>query len=84
MGLEDGEPICQEALNLTEKSKQKIRNVALTKHLALKDKYEFLETMDLDLINSGDDLTSEDSIVFHDTFKEVHFIKYLRKMYAFS
>ena len=60
MGLEDGEPICQEALNLTEKSKQKIRNVALTKHLALKDKYEFLETMDLDLVNSGDDLTSED------------------------
>ena len=60
MGLEDGEPICPEALNLTEKSKQKIKNIALTKHLDLKDKYEFLETVDLDLITSGDDLTSED------------------------
>ena len=62
MGLKDGEPICQEALNLTEKSKEKIRKVALTKHFSMKDKYEFLETMDLDLINSGDDLTSEDVI----------------------
>lgn len=49
MGLEDGEPICPEALNLTEKSKEKIKKIALTKHLALKDKYEFLETVDLDL-----------------------------------
>lgn len=60
MGLEDGEPICPEALNLTEKSKQKIKNIALTTHLELKDKYEFLETIDLELITSEDDLTSED------------------------
>ena len=60
MGLEDGEPICPEALNLTEKSKQKIKNIALTTHLELKDKYEFLETIDLELMTSEDDLTSED------------------------
>lgn len=54
MGLEDGEPICPEALHLTEKSKQKIKNIALTKHLDLKDKYDFLETLDLDLITSED------------------------------
>ena len=60
MGLEDGEPICPEALNLTEKSKQKIKNIALTTHLELKDKYEFLETIDLELMTSEDGLTSED------------------------
>ena len=61
MGLEDGEPICPEAFNLTEKSKEKIKNIALTKHLDLRAKYEFLETLDLDLL-AGDDyeLTSED------------------------
>lgn len=61
MGLEDGEPICPEALNLTEKSKQKIKNIALTKHLDLRAKYDFLETLDLDLLTGEDyDLTSED------------------------
>lgn len=60
MGLEDGEPICPEALNLTEKSKQKIKNIALITHLELKDKYEFLETIDLELMTSEDDLTTED------------------------
>lgn len=60
MGLEDGEPICPEALNLTEKSIQKIKNIALTTHLELKDKYEFLETIDLELMTSEDDLTAED------------------------
>ena len=61
MGLEDGEPICPEAFNLTEKSKEKIKNIALTQHLDLRAKYEFLETLDLDLL-AGDDyeLTSED------------------------
>ncbi len=61
MGLEDGEPICPEALNLTEKSKQKIKNIALTKHLDLRAKYEFLETLDLDLVTGEDyEFTSED------------------------
>ena len=63
MGLEDGEPICPEALNLTEKSKQKIRNIALTTHLDLKTKYEFLETLDLDLLTGEDyDFTVEDAL----------------------
>ena len=63
MGLEDGEPICAEALNLTEKSIQKIRNIALTTHLDLKSKYEFLETLDLDLITGEEyDLTVEDAL----------------------
>ena len=61
MGLEDGEPICPEALNLTEQSKEKIKNIALTKHLDLKSKYEFLEILDLDLVTGDEyDLTAED------------------------
>jgi hypothetical protein len=60
MGLDDGEPICPEALNLTEKSKERIKNIALT-HLDLREKYEFLETLDLDLLAGEDyELTSED------------------------
>ena len=63
MGLEDGEPICPEALNLTEKSKQKVRNIALTTHLDLKAKYEFLETLDLDLITGEEyDMTTVDAL----------------------
>ena len=63
MGLEDGEPICPEALNLTEKSKAKIRKIAGTKHFDLKAKYDFLETLDLDLITGAEyDITVEDAL----------------------
>ena len=49
MGLEDGEPTCPEAFNLTEKSRQKIANIAMAKHMDLKSKHELLDTLDLDL-----------------------------------
>ena len=48
MGLEDGDPVCPDALYLTDESKEKIRQIATTKMFTFEAKYELLETLDLE------------------------------------
>ena len=48
MGLEDGEPVCPEALYLTDESKEKIMSIASTRMFSYEDKYGLLDTMELE------------------------------------
>ena len=61
MGLEDGEPICSDAIHLTDRSRRKIKNIALAKNLDLRAKYELCETLDLDFaVEDSEDITSQE------------------------
>ena len=55
MGLEDGDPICPRALNLSEDSRERLRSIALTKHFDVEKKFEMLQMVDLTLDLSDDD-----------------------------
>ena len=70
MGLEDGEPICPDALHLTEESRQKIMNIAMTTNFDLRWKYEMLETLDLDLYGGTEeyDISAKDVLNRVETF----------------
>ena len=48
MGLEDGEPVCPDALYLTDESKEKIVTIASTRMFTYEAKYELLDTMELE------------------------------------
>ena len=48
MGLEDGDPVCADALYLTDDSKEKIRQIATTKMFTFEAKYDLLETLELE------------------------------------
>ena len=61
MGLEDGEPICSDAIHLTERSRRKIRNIAYAKKLDLRTKYELCETLDLDfIVEDSQDISAQE------------------------
>ena len=61
MGLEDGEPICSDAIHLTDRSRRKIKNIALAKKLDLRSKYELCETLDLDFtVEDSQDVSSQE------------------------
>jgi hypothetical protein len=60
LGLEDGDPICPKALHLTDESKEKLRNIALTKNIDTEKKFELFKMIELALM-SGEDEDVEDS-----------------------
>jgi hypothetical protein len=61
MGLEDGEPICSDAIHLTDRSRRKIKNIAFAKNLDLRNKYELCETLDLDFtVEDSQDISSQE------------------------
>jgi hypothetical protein len=61
MGLEDGEPICPDAIHLTDRSRRKIKNIAFAKKLDLRNKYELCETLDLDFtVEDSQDVSSQE------------------------
>ena len=69
MGLEDGDPVCADALYLTDESKEKIRQIATTKSFSYEDKFEMLDTVDLETWNiEYDDIPSSDVIDKVDAF----------------
>ena len=55
MGLEDGDPICPEALYLTEASKDKVRNITGTVNLDVDKKFELLQTIQLTTTRDDDE-----------------------------
>ena len=58
MGLEDGDPICPEALGLDEASHQRIRSIAQTSNLDIQTKYSLLQSVKLSrLSDPGEDQT---------------------------
>ena len=53
MGLSDGDPICPDAIYLTESSMDKIRSIVKLSNFNTRAKYDMLETLDLEMY--GDD-----------------------------
>eukprot|EP00092_Neocalanus_flemingeri_P000664 GFUD01000706.1.p1 GENE.GFUD01000706.1~~GFUD01000706.1.p1 ORF type:complete len:1627 (+),score=503.34 GFUD01000706.1:566-5446(+) len=68
MGLEDGDPVCADALYLTEESKEKIRNIASTRMFTYEAKYELLETIDLETWDIDYDIPAGDVMDKVDAF----------------
>ena len=68
MGLEDGDPVCADALYLTEESKEKIRQIATTKTFSYEDKFSMLDTLDLETWNIEYEIPSSDVIDKVDAF----------------
>ena len=68
MGLEDGDPVCPDALYLTDECKEKIRQIGQTKSFTFEAKYELLETLELESWDMDSDITSGDLINRVDAF----------------
>ena len=68
MGLEDGEPVCPDALYLTDESKDKIKNIASTKMFTYEAKYGLLETVDLEIHDMDYGIPAEDVMDKVDAF----------------
>jgi len=68
MGLEDGDPVCADALYLTEESKEKIKNIASTRMFSYEAKYELLETIELETWDIDYDIPSGDVMDKVDAF----------------
>ena len=68
MGLEDGEPVCPEALYLTDESKEKIMSIASTRMFSYEDKYGLLDTMELETWDLEYDIPTGDLMDKVDAF----------------
>ena len=68
MGLDDGEPVCPDALYLTDESKEKIKNIASTKMFSHEAKYKLLETVDLEIYDIDYGIPAEDVMDKVDAF----------------
>jgi len=68
MGLEDGEPVCADALYLTDESKEKIMNIASTKMFTYEAKYGMLQTVDLEIYDMDYGIPAEDVMNKVDAF----------------
>ena len=68
MGLDDGEPVCPDALYLTDESKDKIKNIASTKMFTHEAKYKLLETVDLEIYDIDYGIPAEDVMDKVDAF----------------
>ena len=68
MGLEDGDPVCADALYLTDESKEKIRQIATTKTFTFEAKYEMLDTLDLETWDIDCDIPAGDVMDKVDAF----------------
>jgi len=68
MGLEDGDPVCADALYLTDESKEKIKNIASTRMFSYEAKYELLETIDLETWDIDYDIPAGDVMDKVDAF----------------
>ena len=68
MGLEDGDPVCPDALYLTDESKEKISQIATTKTFNFEAKYELLGTLDLETWDIDCDIPSGDVMQKVDAF----------------
>jgi len=68
MGLEDGDPVCADALYLTDESKDKIRNIASTRMFTYEAKYELLETIELETWDIDYDIPAGDVMDKVDAF----------------
>ena len=54
MGLSDGDPICPDAIYLTESSMDKIRSIVKLSNFNTRAKYDMLETLDLEMYADED------------------------------
>jgi len=68
MGLEDGEPVCADALYLTDESKEKIMTIASTRMFSYEAKYELLDTMELETWDLEYDIPTGDIMDKVDAF----------------
>ena len=68
MGLEDGEPVCPDALYLTDESKEKIMTIASTRMFSYEAKYELLDTMELETWDMEYDIPAGDVMDKVDAF----------------
>merc|ERR1719317_625760 len=68
MGLEDGDPVCADALYLTDESKEKIKNIASTRMFSYEAKYELLETIELETWDIDYDIPAGDVMDKVDAF----------------
>ena len=68
MGLEDGEPVCPDALYLTDESKEKIMTIASTRMFTYEAKYELLDTMELETWDLEYDIPAGDVMDKVDAF----------------
>ena len=68
MGLEDGDPVCPDALYLTEESKEKIKNIASTRMFSYEAKYEMLDTLELETWDLDCDIPAGDVMDKVDAF----------------
>jgi len=68
MGLEDGDPVCADALYLTDESKEKIKNIASTRMFSYEAKYDLLETIDLETWDIDYDIPAGDVMDKVDAF----------------
>merc|ERR1712155_130526 len=68
MGLEDGEPVCPDALYLTDESKEKILTIASTRMFTYEAKFELLDTMELETWDLEYDIPTGDLMDKVDAF----------------
>ena len=68
MGLEDGEPVCPDALYLTDESREKIVTIASTRMFTYEAKYELLDTMELETWDLEYDIPAGDVMDKVDAF----------------
>lgn len=68
MGLEDGEPVCPDALYLTDESKEKIMAIGSTKTFTYEAKYQLLDTMELETWDLEYDIPTGDLMEKVDAF----------------
>ena len=68
MGLEDGEPVCPDALYLTDDSKEKIMAIGSTKTFSYEAKYQLLDTMELETWDLEYDIPTGDLMDKVDAF----------------
>ena len=68
MGLEDGEPVCPDALYLTDESKEKIMAIGSTKTFSYEAKYQLLDTMELETWDLEYDIPTGDLMDKVDAF----------------
>ena len=68
MGLEDGEPVCPDALYLTDESKEKIMAIGSTKTFTYEAKYQLLDTMELETWDLEYDIPTGDLMDKVDAF----------------
>lgn len=71
MGLSDGDPICPDAIYLTESSMDKIRSIVKLSNFNTRAKYDMLETLDLEMYDDEEyDSNSKDVLSRVENFLE--------------